>query len=350
MAINPGSLWPTQTTAPDANYPYGSAKAASGPTATDGTPRDVNFVNDVWGFFQRILNAAGITPSGSAETVVASDYYDGLVKTLGLPDRGHLDGLILEQDSDAAHDIKVNLGECVDSTYAYHLVIGTVLTKQIDANWAAGDDAGGFPSGLTLTAGTFYYFFLIYNPTSGAVDAGFDSSLTAANLLSDASGYTAYRRIGAVHWNAAGTSISSFRQVGDVFVFQAPLTEQLNLSSVAGNFLQGSFDVFPPRVADAIWVSAEAPTLAGVFYYINGNGMPSAGNPGTSSLPSEAIHDAGYSSISDAKTSIVWKYVENIAAASVSTGRLNMAFNTNPASGTIDIYCHGWRDLRGKDA
>ena len=53
------------------------------------------------------------------------------------------------------------------------------------------------------------------NPSRGAVDAGFDTSSTAANLIADATGYTLYRRISwaltnsssnIINWDHSGSS------------------------------------------------------------------------------------------------------------------------------------------------
>ena len=78
------------------------------------------------------------------------------------------------------------------------------ITKQIDVTpWVAGTNAGGFPSLLTLTADTWYHLFIIKNPSSGVVDAGFDSNLSATNLLNDATGFTRFRRVGSVKVTAA---------------------------------------------------------------------------------------------------------------------------------------------------
>jgi len=118
-------------------------------------------------------------------------------RVLGLL-QGHIDGLVLSNDTDTDHDIQIGTGSCGDSTGEYLLALSSVLTKQIDANWAEGDDAGGFPSGLSLTADTWYHVFLIYKISALGVitiDGGFDTSTTAANLLSDATNYTRYRRI-----------------------------------------------------------------------------------------------------------------------------------------------------------
>lgn len=78
MALNPATKYPTQTNAPDANYPYGSAKNVIVPGDGLGYPWEADVVNDTIGFVQKLLNQAGVTPSGNPETIVASDYYDSL--------------------------------------------------------------------------------------------------------------------------------------------------------------------------------------------------------------------------------------------------------------------------------
>ena len=112
--------------------------------------------------------------------------------------RDHISGLAIANDSDAAHDINFPIGECADSTNVQMLHVDSALVKQIDANWAAGTGAGGFPSGLTLTANTWYHLFVIGVPATGVVDAGFDTSTSATNLIADAPTYTLFRRVGSV--------------------------------------------------------------------------------------------------------------------------------------------------------
>jgi hypothetical protein len=60
------------------NFPSIKARNASGPGATDGTPYDENFINDLWGFMQAALNAAGITPNGESETAEESQVLEAL--------------------------------------------------------------------------------------------------------------------------------------------------------------------------------------------------------------------------------------------------------------------------------
>lgn len=109
---------------------------------------------------------------------------------------GYMHGLNVWPDTDADHDAEIRTGACRDFADAQNISLTTNLTKRIDANWSAGDGNGGFPSALTLTADTVYHLFLIKDSATGTVDAGWDSSQTAANLLSD-SGYDAYRLIGS---------------------------------------------------------------------------------------------------------------------------------------------------------
>lgn len=68
----------------DSNYPYGSIKNESVPGAKDGTPLDAAWGNDMGGFTDALLADAGITPSGAADTALASQRLDAL-KTYSKP-------------------------------------------------------------------------------------------------------------------------------------------------------------------------------------------------------------------------------------------------------------------------
>lgn len=129
--------------------------------------------------------------------------------------RGHISGIVPAIDSDTAHDINFPVGEAADSTNVQMIHVDTALVKQIDVNWAAGTGAGGFPSGLTLSADTWYHLFVI-GQTDGTVDAGFDTSLTASFLLTDAVGYTLYRRVGSILTDSSSnlTAFSSIEYPG----------------------------------------------------------------------------------------------------------------------------------------
>ena len=122
--------------------------------------------------------------------------------------KGYHEGLIISNNAiDPNYDIDIAAGLCRDASNVAFIQLASAMTKRIDAAWAAGDDAGGFPSGLTLTAATFYRVFVLRNPTTGAVDAGFDTSATATNLRTAATGYTQYRQVGWVKTNSTPTII-----------------------------------------------------------------------------------------------------------------------------------------------
>ena len=103
--------------------------------------------------------------------------------------------------------------------------LSSSITKQIDVDWAEGDGDGGFPSGLTIANDTWYHVFVIAK-ADGTTDAGFDTSLTAANLLADATGYTKSRRVGSVKTdgsaNIVGFSVTEISGGGMYYTWNTP--------------------------------------------------------------------------------------------------------------------------------
>jgi hypothetical protein len=134
---------------------------------------------------------------------------------------GYLSGLTLSNNgTDAAHDIDIATGTATDSTGTYALTLASALTKQLDAAWAVGNNAGGLFSG-SIAGATWYHVFLIRKDSGGSIDAGFDTSVTAANIPT---GYTAYRRIGSIFTNAT-PNIIAFTQWGSQFSWAACVDE-----------------------------------------------------------------------------------------------------------------------------
>lgn len=111
--------------------------------------------------------------------------------------------------TDAVNDIDFAAGTVADSTNLFYMA-ASALTKRLDATWAAGTNQGGLFSGAI--ANDTYHCFIILNPTTGTVDAGFDTSTIAANRPA---GYTYYRRVGSIV--RSGGSILAFTQTGSLF-------------------------------------------------------------------------------------------------------------------------------------
>lgn len=59
------------------DFPNTGAKDRSGPGVKDGTEFKKELVNDWWGFVQKVLNDAGLTPSGNRETSTTSQILQG---------------------------------------------------------------------------------------------------------------------------------------------------------------------------------------------------------------------------------------------------------------------------------
>lgn len=156
--------------------------------------------------------------------LLSSDLSGEVTVEVPLP-YGYKSGLSLSNDSDADHDIAISPGACRDSANGDNLSLSSTLTKQIDATWAAGDDAGGMFTG-SVGNNTWYHVFLIKKDSDGSIDAGFDTSISAANIPS---GYTAYRRIGSVLTDGSA-NILGFTQFGDVFVWDNPPLDASNAS------------------------------------------------------------------------------------------------------------------------
>lgn len=76
------------------------------------------------------------------------------------------------------------------------IVLSAPMSKTLQSSgaWASGSGANGLFSG-SRSANTWYHCFVIYNPATGQVDAGFDTSVTAANRPS---GWVAYRRVWSI--------------------------------------------------------------------------------------------------------------------------------------------------------
>lgn len=60
------------------------------------------------------------------------------------------------------------------------VVLGNTLIKNLAAAWVQGTNQGGRFMNVTFAAGT-YHVFLIFNPTTGVVDVGFDNNPFASN-------------------------------------------------------------------------------------------------------------------------------------------------------------------------
>lgn len=157
--------------------------------------------------------------------------------------KGYFTGFeISNNGSDAAHDLDVAAGVARDDGNTHTISLTSALTKQIDAAWDAGDDAGGMDTGA-VAADTPYAVWAILNPTTDAVDVLFSTSFTSPTMPS---GYTKKRLVAAVHTDGS-SNIIAFTQHGDYFSYNVSVTDVSD--STLGSGETGTFSVPPKSVA-----------------------------------------------------------------------------------------------------
>lgn len=135
--------------------------------------------------------------------------------------------------SDSAHDVDFQVGVAKDIADTLDIKFTSILTKRIDANFAEGNNAGGFPSALSLSADTRYYIFALVKD-DGTVDGGFDDNVDATNLLVDATNFTKFRLIGELVTDAS-SNIDTINPIPTTIVQikQFPKTDTFSTASTS---------------------------------------------------------------------------------------------------------------------
>lgn len=135
-------------------------------------------------------------------------------------------GGINNNTSDLSHDIDISPSEFKSDTNDYDIIINQTLTKQIDASWSEGNDAGGLDTGAA-TGDTWYYVYAILNPTTDTSDVLFSASSSSPTLPS---GYTKKRLISALRTNSSG-NLYTFLYVDGWYIRR---TQVLDIDDTSG--------------------------------------------------------------------------------------------------------------------
>jgi hypothetical protein len=132
---------------------------------------------------------------------------------------------IANNASDANNDIDFSAGNAPLDDGSGQVLLASALVKRLDASWVAGTNQGGLFSG-TKAINARYYEFVITNGT--IIDAGFDISLTGANIPAGYKG--AYR--GMVLTDGSG-NIRPFDKLKDnYFEFVTPILEASGVTPI----------------------------------------------------------------------------------------------------------------------
>lgn len=279
------------------------------------------------------------TQAGASETLaVTPSTLRSFSLNTGLA-RGYIDGLLIENASaDTVHDITFRQGVAKDDPNTLDLSLQSNLTKQWDATWVSGNNQGGRPNNLPVSANnTTIHAFIISQPGGSPVDAGFDTNVSANNLLAQASAYTTYRRVASFRTDASA-AIIQFKQDGDRFVLERPVLDVNTLTyNTSANIRQLSVPITirPLALVQAAPVQVATNPTYGLLT-----------NPEQIDVaPSAAVFNI-QSDGDGARATRTQNYNDPIQVDTSAQIRIRWSANSG---GSLDVMTLGWVDQRGKN-
>jgi hypothetical protein len=142
-----------------------------------------------------------------------------------------LAGLTLANDATTpATVLDIDVGSACSDDNTTMIVLTTALTKNCNAAWAVGSGNGALDSGSALAASTWYHVYLIERTDTGVIDVLVSTNATTPTMPTN---YTKKRRIGSIKTDAS-SHILAFSQLGDQFLWVAPVTDQNNVAINTG--------------------------------------------------------------------------------------------------------------------
>ena len=248
---------------------------------------------------------------------------------LATSQRGYIAGLNLSIATQPT--MTVAPGIAADSTNTTMMYLAAALAKTTAA-WAPGNNAGGLDTGV-MTAQAWYHWYLIYNPTTLAVDVIFSATATPdAGPTVMPSGYTKYRRIGSVRFTASALWFV-FSQNGDEFLYAIGNNDVTNANlSVASRQLFALLT--PPGIVVNALMRLTVTTAANIIVILTSpsesDQAPAGAGAGVTARTSNAS-DAGST---------------HVVARTDNQGRIGVR---SSAAGNFFITTYGYIDRRGKD-
>ena len=318
--------------------------------------------------------------------------------------RGYIDGLILSNGTDTAHDIDISPGLARDDSNTDNMEITSVLVKQIDAPWVVGTAAGGndqlqldgantvtftdngaSPDFVTIDAGTWTVTPLTGDTlvVVGGTNAGSYQITTATttvitvatgSFLADAASTSAIYVIRSDTWyhtwlirrNDTGVVDILFSESATAPTMPASYDQKRRIGAVFTDssaniiaFFQDNdtfYWVTRPRDVSTTspGTSANLPTMTvptglkvevfmSITYHVNSNHYLLVTSPDeTDSTPSATIYDI----------------YNNVSSSPIGQSNMNRLTNTSAqiryrssigAVSIINIWTIGWKDPRGRN-
>lgn len=257
---------------------------------------------------------------------------------------GHIFGQTLSNNStDGDHDIDIAAGSAAtDDTTPISMRLASSLTKQLDAAWAVGTNAGGLDTG-SIAANTWYHVWLIQRSDTGVVDALSSTSATSPTMPAN---YDRKRRIGSVLTDGSA-NIIPFKQTGDYF--------QWDLASVILEVSVTGFAVPTTATLQTLTTPPGVKCMANLTLYVQFHRAyntfmaahvwdPDVTEPTSATAYADAaLYNANAPSTSNYNGVTVGHRVMTDVSSQVKYKGVN-----NSTYSRIDIYIKGYWDPRGR--
>lgn len=186
-----------------------------------------------------------------------------------------IDGIKPSNGTDATNDIDFSAGMALSSN-GFCIPIDAT-SKRLDATFALGGSAsspvGGLASALTVS-NTSYHAHALFNPENGLSDVGFDTSVTATNLLADSvavnAGLTEYCRVFSFYRTAGANVVFTAREIagGGLEVLLAAGVQDVSVNNPGVAAVSYTLSVPLGVKLDALGVLFSNRSLAGVAHIL----------------------------------------------------------------------------------
>lgn len=237
--------------------------------------------------------------------------------------------------TDTEHDIDFAAGT-IDFSDGAGQAVFSALTKQADNTWASGTNAGGMASGQSLPTSGTIHLFVLSNSAGSTTDAGFDTSVTATNLIADSAvttffgGTPKFRRVASLKTDGSA-NILGFSQVEKEFLLDVPVQD------VNGTATTTSAALHTLTVPAGVKVQALM-TLINLYGGSGGaNGLITSPDQ-TDTAPSSSL----FNTTSSQASSYLTAFSEPIRTNTSS--QIRSRFTSTNA--TMDICTRGWIDYQ----
>lgn len=276
--------------------------------------------------------AAGTTIDG----VLAATLDDIPSLTMVLP-TNFITGLEISHGSDTDHDIIVSLGKARDVSDTDDMVLSSAITKQADASWSVGTNAGGMAAGESLPTSGTIHLWLIKRSDTGVVDAMFNNHATSGLTPTLPTGYDYKRRIWSFRTDASANIILG-DQVGTglnrAWIYDSPIKD-ISANNPGTSAVMATLSV-PAGLSVMAKTRGYASNSGGGSYPIIYLSSPDSTDlaPSTTVSPFNDANAGGGS----------YQQSYNKAVKTNTSSQIRYRISASAAENTIYIFTDGWED------